>query len=119
MGHALVLDTGAGTHITVVYFNRRERIDSKIIEIAKTFCHDLNLQVVDLQVGEMWGANSILVNGELAKIKKDMIEHFKLLGYDIDVGRQGMTAHINIRGDKKLLERMNKTVDLVGGWSGM
>ncbi len=52
-GHALVLDTGAGTHFTVVYFNN-SRIDAKIYTLAKEYCRDkLNLSTATLEVGNL------------------------------------------------------------------
>jgi hypothetical protein len=67
----------------------------------------------------MWGASSILVNGTLASIKADLTAHFNQLGYDVDTGRRGQTAHINIRGDQKVVGKLLQQVDLVNGWSGM
>eukprot|EP00026_Physarum_polycephalum_P024451 Phypoly_transcript_31015.p1 GENE.Phypoly_transcript_31015~~Phypoly_transcript_31015.p1 ORF type:complete len:120 (+),score=9.38 Phypoly_transcript_31015:21-380(+) len=119
MGHALVLDTGAGTHFTVVYFNKN-RIDACIFSLAKDFCSTkLNLATATLEVGPMWGANSILVNGTLAALKADLTQHFHQLGYDVDIGRRGQTAHINIRGDQKVVCKLLQQVDLVHGWAGM
>jgi hypothetical protein len=119
MGHALVLDTGAGTHFTVVYFNAN-RIDAKIYSVAKDYCKDtLNLATATLEGGAMWGANSILVNGTLANIKLELTNHFKQLGYDVDISNRGKTAHINIRGDQGLVGKLLKQVDLVNGWYGM
>ena len=119
MGHALVLDTGAGTHFTVVYFNKN-RIDARILELAKEYCSTkLNLVFAAVEVGDMWGRNSILVNGTLATIKNELTSHFKQLGYDVDVSNRGQTAHINIRGDQTVVGNLLKQADLVNGWSGM
>lgn len=118
MGYALVLDTGAGTHFTAVYF-KKNQIDHRIYQISKEFCAQQGLVTALLEVGEMWGANSILVNGQLATLKSGLTNHFNQLGYDVDMTVRGQTAHINIRGDKSLLQKMNQQVDLVNGWSSM
>lgn len=118
MGHALVLDTGAGTHFTVVYF-RKNKIDAVIIGVARTFCAERGLTVGAVQVGPMWGANSILVSGELASLKTNLTNHFNQLGYDVDLSNRGQTAHINIRGDKNVVSKLRPHADLINGWSGM
>jgi hypothetical protein len=87
MGHALVLDTGAGTHFTVVYF-KANRIDVRIIEIAKAFCREKNITNAVIEVGKMWGANSILVNGALATLKAELTIHFNQLGFQVDLGNR-------------------------------
>lgn len=120
MGHALVLDTGNGTHFTVAYFHRRQPLDAPIFAAARAFCATSQLTHARIELGPMWGARSVRVRGELAQLKAQMVAHFAELGHDVDTSERGVTAHIAIRGDQKLIPVLEgKRVDLVDGWLAM
>ncbi|KAL6057209.1 Transcription elongation factor SPT5 [Balamuthia mandrillaris] len=131
-GYALTLDTGNRLHITMVYFRslvvngetaapsaslveRKEKIRA----MAEEFCKERfgGKSAAPLEVGEMWGQNSIHVVGELATVKTELVTYFMEKGYNVDTGRQGVTAHINLKGHPKTT--LNPSVDFLSGWIWM
>eukprot|EP00696_Hemimastix_kukwesjijk_P000876 gnl/Hemi2/11142_TR3844_c0_g1_i1.p1 gnl/Hemi2/11142_TR3844_c0_g1~~gnl/Hemi2/11142_TR3844_c0_g1_i1.p1 ORF type:complete len:117 (+),score=35.74 gnl/Hemi2/11142_TR3844_c0_g1_i1:126-476(+) len=115
MGYALTVDTGSGTHITLVYFTKCSFRDGDAIkQIARAWCASQGLATCPLRVGTMWGPNSILVEGDAAELKRQLMDHFQGLGYELDLGRQGTQAHINVRGNPAT--PLLACLDLVAGW---
>eukprot|EP01089_Gocevia_fonbrunei_P014762 TRINITY_DN4123_c0_g1_i1.p1 TRINITY_DN4123_c0_g1~~TRINITY_DN4123_c0_g1_i1.p1 ORF type:complete len:139 (-),score=19.01 TRINITY_DN4123_c0_g1_i1:37-453(-) len=118
-GVALTLNTGNHTHVTLVYFKSLgSHTRDSTLKIASDFCKEKYSSPAKLEVGEMWGPNSIYVTGEMATIKAALVQHFNSLeGYEIDNGNWGIVPHINLKGkDKSILA---STVCLSTGWRWM
>ena len=107
-GYALKLNLGKQKyHITMVYFKYNRRLSDyevdQIKEIGNTFLvKHVKSILVPLELGKMFvngSGKSVLVIGELANIKKNLMVHFISLDYPVDVELWGQTAHINVHGN--------------------
>lgn len=99
-GYALMLDTGAGTHITLVYFYRLKRgYDQYLVtELARQYLLGEGYDIIVMEYGPRWGPCSIHVSGEIAEIQQKLIRLFLDFGYDIDLSVRSRTPHVDLKG---------------------
>eukprot|EP01087_Luapelamoeba_hula_P001900 TRINITY_DN116_c1_g1_i1.p1 TRINITY_DN116_c1_g1~~TRINITY_DN116_c1_g1_i1.p1 ORF type:complete len:210 (+),score=37.51 TRINITY_DN116_c1_g1_i1:121-750(+) len=117
-GTALTLNTGNGTHFTVTYFFSMSTSREEIMKQTLEWCAaNVKQDTLDIKVGEMWGRNSIRVEGPLADFKTNMTSYFDNAGYNVDTGRRGQTAHIAI--NTKPASSLNDSVNLLSDWHWM
>ena len=94
-GYSLALNTGNGTHLTLVYFFKCKRgfEQNSVKAKAAGYFAEHGIQSITLEFGEAHEERSVRVLGEAAKIIEDLREIFK--NYDID---KKQIPHIDLRG---------------------
>ena len=106
---ALELDTGGGTHTTIVYFEKDERRPgwpscSQVVSESLAYAREQGVGTVHPfdALTFMWGCGSsctssaalVDVSSPLAALKYGLMAHFEASGLPVDVSLWGATAHI-------------------------
>lgn len=110
-GYSLALNTGNGTHLTLVYFHRLKRGYEQDMakRIASQYFADNGLETVKLDFGELYNIRSVKVHGHIERIIKDLSELFR--SFDIDANQ---VPHIDLRGNS--IETIDRDISVVDNW---
>lgn len=110
-GYSLALNTGNGTHLTLVYFHKLKRgyEQDMVKQMASKYFTDNKLETIELNFGEPHNIRSIKVHGQIEQIIKDLSELFS--SFNID---SNQVPHIDLRG--KSIEFVDKIVPVVDNW---
>jgi len=110
-GYSLALNTGNGTHLTLVYFHKLKRgyEQDMVKQMASKYFTDNQLETIELNIGEPYNIRSIKIHGQIEKIIKDLSELFS--SFNIDANQ---VPHIDLRG--KSIEFVDKIVSVVDNW---
>ena len=95
-GYSLALNTGAGTHLTLVYFhNCRRGYEQDLVKgMAAAYFQSANVTAIDLELRGAHCERSVLVGGDLlVRVVRDLEQLFA--SFDID---RGQVPHIDLRG---------------------
>jgi hypothetical protein len=108
-GYSLALNTGAGTHLTLVYFNNLKRGYEQ--DLAKSIAIDYfrvnGLEEIELEFGDTHAKRSVRVHGEIETIISDLRDLFT--SFDIDPDQ---IPHIDLRGhDTADLNKKIRVID--------
>lgn len=112
-GFSLALNTGKGTHLTLIYFNRCKRgyEQDLIRQMAINYFLNENLVSVKLELGDIIDKRRVLITSPL--IQK-IIDDFQVLfsSFDIDLTQE---AHIDLRGHS--LDDLDKTISFLDNFT--
>jgi len=112
-GYSLALNTGGGTHLTLVYFNNAPRgyTQDLIKPMATDYFEQQQLTHVDLvATGEGFNERSVRITGRVEAIVTDLAKLFA--SFDID---QNQVPHIDLRG-KGLADVQLRQLPLTGNF---
>jgi hypothetical protein len=110
-GYSLALNTGNGTHLTLVYFHKLKRgyEQDMVKQMASQYFADNDLEIINLNFGELYNIRSVKVHGEIERIVKELSELFN--SFDIDANQ---VPHIDLRGNS--MDSIDRVVSVVNNW---
>lgn len=114
-GYSLALNTGNGTHMTLVYFNNCKRGYEQ--DLAKTMANDYfqarGITTIDFDLGEKFNERSVRVRGaEIERIISDLTQNV-YARFDID---SNQVPHIDLRGNASANAIQNRGVSVVNNF---